>query len=96
MVQPPAARAIVIDGHHRFLAYRKLGRPVKAYVGYVDKVTPEMLETHSSQIHSGKIREHVKLAEFTALCDREWKNQNRGGRGDVVLLTLTEASAEGN
>ena len=36
----------------------------------------------------------MKLAEFNALCDREWKNQNRGGRGDVVLITLTEASRD--
>lgn len=36
----------------------------------------------------------MKLAEFNALCDREWAKQDRGGRGDVVLLTLTEASAE--
>jgi hypothetical protein len=36
----------------------------------------------------------VKLAEFNALCDREWEKQDRGGRGDVVSLTLTETSAE--
>jgi hypothetical protein len=36
----------------------------------------------------------VKLAEFNALCDREWAKKDRGGHGDVVLLTLTEASAE--
>jgi 8-oxo-dGTP pyrophosphatase MutT (NUDIX family) len=54
MVQPSDNhKAIVIDGHHRFLAYRKLGRPVKAYVGYVDKVTPDMLETHTRQQHQG-------------------------------------------
>jgi hypothetical protein len=36
----------------------------------------------------------VKLAEFNALCDREWSKRDRGGRGDVVSLTLTEAGAE--
>ncbi len=54
MVQSPeSGKAIVIDGHHRFLAYRKLGRPVKAYVGLTDKITRDMLETHSSQVHQG-------------------------------------------
>jgi 8-oxo-dGTP diphosphatase len=54
MVQSPEKeRAIVVDGHHRFLAYRKLGRPVKAYVGLTDRVTSAMLETHVSQVHQG-------------------------------------------
>jgi hypothetical protein len=34
----------------------------------------------------------VKLAEFKDLCDREWAKTDRGGRGDVVALVLTEAS----
>jgi hypothetical protein len=36
----------------------------------------------------------VKLAEFNALCEREWEKRDRGGRGDVVRLTLTEAGYE--
>ena len=36
----------------------------------------------------------MKLDQFHALCDREWATTDRGGRGDVVMLTLTEASAE--
>lgn len=36
----------------------------------------------------------MKLAEFNALCDREWAKTDRGGRGDVVSLLLTEASHE--
>ena len=35
----------------------------------------------------------MKLAEFNALCDREWAKTDRGGRGDVVLLTLTGPGA---
>lgn len=35
----------------------------------------------------------MKLAEFNALCDREWSKTDRGGRGDVVLLTLTGPGA---
>jgi 8-oxo-dGTP pyrophosphatase MutT (NUDIX family) len=54
MVQSPEKlKAIVVDGHHRYLAYRKLGQPVKAYVGLTDRVTRAMLETHSSQTHQG-------------------------------------------
>jgi 2'-5' RNA ligase len=54
LVQSPGnPRAVVIDGHHRTLAYRKLGRPVRAYVGQVAEVTPEILETHSYQQHQG-------------------------------------------
>jgi len=54
LVQSPASpKAVIIDGHHRTLAYRKLGRPVKAYVGQVDKVTPEIAETHSYQAGGG-------------------------------------------
>ena len=50
---PDKPKAIVIDGHHRFLACRKLGRPVRAYVGMTDHITPDILETHSSQVHQG-------------------------------------------
>lgn len=35
----------------------------------------------------------MKLAEFNALCDREWAKRDRGGRGDVVSLCLTGPSA---
>lgn len=34
----------------------------------------------------------MKLAQFNALCDREWEKQDRGGRGDVVSLSLTGPS----
>jgi 2'-5' RNA ligase len=50
---PDNPKAVVIDGHHRTLAYRKLGRPVRAYVGQVERITPEILETHSFQQHAG-------------------------------------------
>jgi ParB-like chromosome segregation protein Spo0J len=48
-------KADIIDGHHRALAHRKLGQPVRAYLGTV--TNPEdvkaALETHSSQFHAG-------------------------------------------
>lgn len=43
----------VVDGHHRALAYRKLGRPIIAYVGFVARDDDRWEATHSSQVHSG-------------------------------------------
>lgn len=53
-VQEPGDDKIkVIDGHHRTLAYRKLGRPVTAYVGLVDQDGGPWDETHAFQDHPG-------------------------------------------
>ena len=35
----------------------------------------------------------MKIAEFNDLCDREWAKRDRGGRGDVVSVSLTGPSA---
>lgn len=45
----------VVDGHHRYEAYRKLGRPVKAYVGFTedDSADADWAKTHLYQHHSG-------------------------------------------
>jgi SPP1 gp7 family putative phage head morphogenesis protein len=51
--EPGESKVKVIDGHHRTLAYRKLGRPVKAYVGFVDRNGGPWDETHSFQFHQG-------------------------------------------
>ena len=55
LVQEPGTnRALIVDGHHRALARRKLGMPVLAYVGNIDPRDREAAEqTHSSQVHSG-------------------------------------------
>ena len=55
LVQEPGQnRAFIVDGHHRALARRKLGKPVLAYVGNIDPKDREAAEqTHSSQFHSG-------------------------------------------
>ncbi|HUH71502.1 MAG TPA: NUDIX domain-containing protein, partial [Mycobacterium sp.] len=54
MVQTPDDDKVdIVDGHHRTLAYRKLGKPVKSYVGFVPKGDDRWQETHSSQIHQG-------------------------------------------
>jgi 8-oxo-dGTP pyrophosphatase MutT (NUDIX family) len=51
MVAEPGKHTLtVIDGHHHTLAYRKLGRPVEAYVGQVASDSGPWLETHSSQV----------------------------------------------
>ena len=56
LVQEPGTnRAFIVDGHHRALARRKLGKPVLAYVGNIDPRDREAAEqTHSSQVHSGQ------------------------------------------
>ena len=46
---PGDARLKVIDGHHRVLAARAVGRPVRAYVGRVDRDVGPWDETHSFQ-----------------------------------------------
>lgn len=44
----------VVDGHHRALAYKNLGRPVKAWIGIVPFGLVHVAEeTHSSQLHQG-------------------------------------------
>jgi 8-oxo-dGTP pyrophosphatase MutT (NUDIX family) len=54
MVQEPGeSKADVVDGHHRTLAYEKLGRKVKAYIGFVPEGDHRWRETHSFQVHQG-------------------------------------------
>jgi 8-oxo-dGTP pyrophosphatase MutT (NUDIX family) len=51
--EPGDDKVKVIDGHHRTLAYRKLGRPVKAYVGFTGSDGGPWDQTHSYQFHHG-------------------------------------------
>lgn len=54
MVQKPGENKVeIVDGHHRTLAYRKLGRKVKAYIGFVPRDEGPWDETHSFQVHQG-------------------------------------------
>jgi 8-oxo-dGTP pyrophosphatase MutT (NUDIX family) len=47
-------KAIIIDGHHRALAHKKLNQPVLAYLGMIDPVDRLAAEeTHGKQVHSG-------------------------------------------
>ena len=49
VAEPGRHDVIVVDGHHRTLAARKLGKPVEAYVGYVDSDGGPWQVTHSFQ-----------------------------------------------
>lgn len=51
--EPGGDKVKVIDGHHRTLAYRKEGQPVRAYVGEVASDGGPWDETHSFQVHQG-------------------------------------------
>jgi 8-oxo-dGTP pyrophosphatase MutT (NUDIX family) len=51
--EPGDTNVKVIDGHHRTLAYRRLNRPVPAYVGFVDTDGGEWDQTHTYQRHHG-------------------------------------------
>lgn len=57
--EPGDDRIKVIDGHHRTLAYKKLGQPVKAYVGFVKTDDGPWNETHAFQFEQGNARDNM-------------------------------------
>ena len=48
---PEHHRFRIVDGHHRALAYRSLGKPVPAFVGEIPEGDDRWSETHSYQVH---------------------------------------------
>jgi 8-oxo-dGTP pyrophosphatase MutT (NUDIX family) len=50
---PGKHRLRIVDGHHRALAYRQLGKPIDAFVGAVPDGDDRWIATHSSQLHQG-------------------------------------------
>jgi HK97 family phage portal protein len=48
---PGNPKLLIIDGHHRALAYRKAGRPILAWIGTVDQDHGPWTQLHSSQFH---------------------------------------------
>ena len=46
--EPNNEKLIVIDGHHRLLAYQQLGEPVNAYVAHVTSVSGPWDEMHAA------------------------------------------------
>lgn len=54
MVRVPGKHRLrIVDGHHRTLGYRSLGKPVPAFVGAVPEGDDRWEETHSYQVHQG-------------------------------------------
>jgi 8-oxo-dGTP pyrophosphatase MutT (NUDIX family) len=51
--EPDNSRLKVIDGHHRVLAARSLGRNIWAYIGTVSAEEGPWSEAHSFQVHHG-------------------------------------------
>jgi hypothetical protein len=51
--EPGDDKAVIIDGHHRFLGAKAAGVPFMAYVGFVDKDGGVWDETHSYQLSQG-------------------------------------------
>ncbi len=51
--EPNNERLIIVDGHHRALAYKSLGEPVVAYVGHVASVSGPWDVMHASQRKGG-------------------------------------------
>jgi hypothetical protein len=54
LVQVPGNdKCVIVDGHHRALAYQKENRPVKAYVGFASSDSPSApwFQTHDYQIN---------------------------------------------
>lgn len=47
---PGKHRLRIVDGHHRALAYRQLGKPVHAFVGAVHEGDDRWINTHSAQV----------------------------------------------
>lgn len=72
---PGSAKYIVIDGHHRSLAARQLGRSVTAWVAKVDAKTGPWDEMHGQQVHgpSGPTANTEPVGKVDAPADEEAK-----------------------
>lgn len=67
LVQTPhKKKLIVIDGHHRSMAYRGLNRPVMAWVGKVNADKGPWDEMHASQFHGHGNDDTANTASDTA------------------------------
>lgn len=51
--QPGKDRVVIVDGHHRTLAHKRLDEPVPAYVGFVPRKVGPWLRTYQYQVHHG-------------------------------------------
>lgn len=82
---PDSRQYIIIDGHHRALAYRKLGVPAMAYIGRVAKKTGPWDQMHASQRTGDSGTAPAPAAKAGALSDaaaaelaayRTWKRRH--------------------
>lgn len=71
----PDGNYIDVDGHHRALAYRKLGRSVRSWIGVLGSPADRhaMEETHLSQYHAG-----------SSALNKAWEDEPRDARGRWV------------
>lgn len=95
---PGDDRLKVIDGHHRALAYRKEGLPVKAYAGFApsDKPDDPWFQAHDYQYHDGKSPLNKNFNPLEARGPRgEWvgleAHDYEGAVGDRSHITRTES-----
>ena len=101
---PGSAKHIIIDGHHRSLAYRKLGLPVRAYIGRVKTRTGAWDEMHESQRTSPDLGSTKALpraakadaaehAAQEAAAFRRWARRNPSPARPFTAHSLTKADA---
>jgi SPP1 gp7 family putative phage head morphogenesis protein len=104
---PDARKYIVIDGHHRALAYRKLGIPAMAYIGRVAEKPGPWDQMHASQRTSttgpdGTAAKAADTDPTTAAAIaaelaawRNWakKARQRGRAGHPFVFTHPQAEA---
>lgn len=64
--RPGMAKLMVVDGHHRALAYHQLGRAALAYVGDVPKKSGPWDEFHDEQDRSDEWSEEARAAAVEA------------------------------
>lgn len=82
--EPGEDNVKVIDGHHRALAYRKLGLPLKTWLGNVTSNGGPWDETHSSQFHQGD-----DPANKSA---KAWVHELRNSRGEWTTVGNTAST----
>ena len=63
IIRPGHNHIRVIDGHHRTLACKKAGQPIRAYVGYLNGDPKAAYETHLYQEHQGNSPQNKSAAE---------------------------------
>jgi hypothetical protein len=89
---PGNQRDVVIDGHHRALAYRQERRPVKAYIGFApsDNAADPWFQAHSFQVHQGA--SSANKAEWEPV---SFAARTTGGKIKIRIADLLKVGPEG-